>query len=800
MEGKTGAPGATKEGPYEVGGARVVGRGLPCVDELGLPPEVVAILKQQGLTTLYPPQAETIAPALAGKSLVLALPTASGKSLVAYLALVKKVLEGGRALYIVPLRALASEKLEDLRAFEPLGIRVGVSTGDYDSADDYLERYDVIVATSEKADSLLRHRARWLSSLSVIVADEVHLIGDPERGPTLEVLLTRFRQLNPRAQLLALSATIPNSAELARWLGASHYTSDWRPVKLREGVLFDGEVRFIDNTRIEVGQHSEPTFAMARRVILGGGQCLVFVNSRRSAESMALKARPLVAKLLGSGEREALEAEGVELEAAEVERTTMAERLAGCVRCGVAFHHAGLTPEQRRRVEGAFRSGRVKLLFATPTLAAGINMPARCVVIRDIRRFEPGVGQVFIPVHEIKQMAGRAGRPRYDTEGEAVIVARTETDLRIALDEYLLGEPEPIESKLGVEGVLRVHVLSSIASGFASTMPELLGFFRATLFARQSAEGAVDIVVERSLEFLVEEGLVKRIGEELEATPYGRRVSELYIDPLSARTIREALERARDKGGWKLSQKAAAGSESANNNGGGAAGRGGEGREGTASSIPPPTTLGLLHVAASTPDMRRVGMYLRRGDIGWLDQTAALARGGLLIPPPDDPGEYEWYLADLKLACLLQDWIDEKSEEVMTERYDVGPGDIRAKVETARWILYSMRELARLLHLPFVRELELLQRRVESGVREELLELVRLRGIGRVRARALYNAGLRSLEELAAAEREKLAGIPGIGPKVAEAIINQLAEMQVPAGREKSGVSGAADEGGRRDG
>ncbi|MGQ9582596.1 MAG: DEAD/DEAH box helicase [Thermoplasmatota archaeon] len=756
----------------------------PLVEDLGLPEGVASILKGQGMERLYPPQAEAIGPALAGKSLVLALPTASGKSLIAYLAVVKKVLEGGRALYIVPLRALASEKLEDLRAFEPLGLRVGVTTGDYDSADEYLERYDVVVATSEKADSLLRHRSGWLASLSIIVADEVHLIGDPERGPTLEVILARFRRLNPGAQVLALSATIANSSELARWMGAEHFSSDWRPVRLKEGVLFDGEVRFTDNTRVKVGLAAEPVFPLVRRVLGGGGQCLVFVNSRRSAEAMAERARPLVRAALAEAERGELAAAGDGLEEAEQERTTMAKRLAECVRCGAAFHHAGLTPEQRRRVERGFRGGKIKLLVATPTLAAGINLPARCVVIRDIRRFEPGAGQVFIPVFEIKQMAGRAGRPRYDTEGEAVILARNETELRIALDEYLLGSPEPIESKLGAERALRVHALSSIATGFASTMEGLLEFFNSTLYAFQSAEGAVDGVVERALDFLVEEGLVERRGGELRATPYGRRVSELYIDPQTARTIREALGGAVEGRGP---------------DGGGVGGErsAGRARRGSPAAAPEAPSLGLLQVAASTPDMRRVGMYLRKGDIGWLDELAGVARSRLLIPPPDDPAEYEWYLADLKLASLLQDWIDEKSEDALTERYDVGPGDIRAKVETARWVIYAMRELARLLGLPFAPELELLQRRVEAGVREELLQLVRLRGIGRVRARALYSAGLRSLEELRRADPEALARIPSIGPRVARSILEQLegpgAGEGVGAGSERATGTSAGE-------
>jgi len=723
----------------------------PCrLRELDLPAELVSILEKQGLDTLYPPQAEAIGPALEGRNLVLALPTASGKSLVAYLAVLKKVLAGGRALYIVPLRALASEKADDLRAFEPLGISVGVATGDYDSPGGALERYDIVVATSEKADSLLRHRAGWLSELSAIVADEVHLLGDPDRGPTLEVILTRFRQLNPKAQLLALSATVSNSKEMARWLGAEHRSSEWRPVKLREGVLFDGQVQFADNSKMTVGEAPEPSFPLAKKVISEGGQCLVFVNSRKSAEAMARKAGPMVRALLGKPGCEAVQAQAAELEEAEVEWTSMAKRLADCVRDGAAFHHAGLTPTQRKSVESCFRSGKIKLLVATPTLAAGINLPARCVIVRDIRRFEAGSGQVFIPVREVKQMAGRAGRPKYDKEGDAVIVAKTESDRDIVMTEYLLGGPEPVDSRLGTERAFREHALSSVATGFSSTAAELGAFFRSTFYAHQSVDDRVDEMVESALCFLVEEKLLERRKDRLAATPYGRRVCELYIDPLSARVMREALAKAGER---------------------------------------ERPSLAYLAVAAATPDLRRVGMYLRKGDITWLDAVAEKARPELIIPPPDDPGEYEWFLADLKLACLLQDWMDEKSEEDLTARYDIGPGDIRAKVDSGRWMLHSMRELGRLGRSGCVDALEVLNRRIADGVREELLDLVRLRGVGRVRARNLFNNGYKSQTHLAGADPEKLSRVPKIGPKVAEQILSQVGGGKAagPDDEEKAG-------------
>src|SRR5207253_5292692 len=156
------------------------------------------------------------------------------------------------ALDIVPLQDLATEKYDQLKSFEPLGIKVGISMGDYDSVDPSLEKFDVMVATSERADSLLRHRTNWLQRLSVVVADEVHLINDAERGPTLEITLAKLRQVNPKAQVLALSATIKNSDQLAKWLEAEHVKSEWRPVHLKEGVYHDGLIHFVDKSITEI--------------------------------------------------------------------------------------------------------------------------------------------------------------------------------------------------------------------------------------------------------------------------------------------------------------------------------------------------------------------------------------------------------------------------------------------------------------------------------------------------------------------------------------------------------------------
>src|SRR5438046_8043112 len=249
------------------------------VADLGVDPRVVEVLKGQGIEELYPPQVDAIGPALLGENLVLAIPTASGKSLVAYLAILASVLRKGKALYIVPLRALAAEKYEDLKEFESLGIKVGISVGDYDSVDPTLEKFDVIVATSERADSLLRHRTNWLQQLSVVVADEVHLINDADRGPTLEVTLAKLRQVNPKAQVLALSATIKNSDQLAKWLEAEHVKSGWRPVPLQEGVYHDGLIHFVDKTVTEIKAGEDGISSLVTDIMSSGGLAFVLVST-----------------------------------------------------------------------------------------------------------------------------------------------------------------------------------------------------------------------------------------------------------------------------------------------------------------------------------------------------------------------------------------------------------------------------------------------------------------------------------------------------------------------------------------
>ena len=705
------------------------------------------MVAKAGYETLYPPQEDAIkAGVLDGKNLVLASPTASGKTLVAELAVLKSILEHeGKALYLTPLRALASEKFEDFQKYAEIEkspgrkVRVAVTSGDYDSSDLHLSNYDVIISTNEKADSLLRHRSPWIADVTVVVADEIHLITEASRGPTLEVVLTRLLKINPKLQIIALSATIKNAAEIGEWLDAAQITTDWRPVPLREGVYYDGQIQFKDgSSRAIPHSESNPIFETALDVIRDGGQVLIFAETRRTAVEMGKRAAALLRRSLPKPDRRGLESIAQRI-LSTGERTRLGETLAEQVLNGVAFHHAGLPGGHRRIVEDSFKSGRLKILSATPTVAAGVNLPARTVIISSYERYEPGYGRYPISVLEYKQMCGRAGRPRYDKFGEAILIAKTEDEQDYLLKNYALAEPERIWSKLGAEKVLRPHVLATVATRFATSESGLERFFAKTFYAFQYDPKMIKGKLGDILSFLHREQMVEFAGDELKATRFGRRVSELYIDPVSAVILRDGLyTRAKHV-----------------------------------------TEVSFLHLISRTPDISPK-LYPRRGEDEMLDLFAKEHQDEYMCEVPEYYGDtngitYEEFLAEIKCARVMYEWINETSEDGILEVHRVEPGDILRMVDTSRWLLHATYQLAELFgHKDLLSQAYELQVRCAKGVKSELVPLVELDGVGRVRARSLFNAEYRNLDDLKHASVTDLMNVPLIGPSLAKRIKEQV--------------------------
>lgn len=738
------------------------------------------IKKKDKFETLFPPQADAINTGyLDGKNLVLAIPTCGGKTIIAELAMLKTIFQTGRkAIYLVPMKALAMEKHREFKEkYEPLGVRVAVSIGDYDRADTWLSNYDIIVTSNEKCDSLLRHNSPWFRDVGIIVADEIHLIDDAGRGPTLEIVLTKLMELS-KAQILALSATIKNSNEIADWLDAELVKSEYRPTKLYEGVCCQGVVDFPNdrkNNFVLKGSFEESVL-LSEYALKKGKQSLVFVSTRKGTQAEAERIGNKIGKHLKPEELNRLSELANNVEKALEHPTTQCRRLAGVIRKGAAFHNSGLAHKQKAMIEDSFRSGLLKSIAATSTLAYGVNLPSDYCIMRDVRRYYSIKGYDFIPVLEYKQCAGRAGRIKYSSEGRTIIVAKTKSEYETLKERFILGETENITSKLGVEPVLRTHVLALIASGATSTKKELMDFFFKTFYAHQykdlsKIEGILNKVIGMLKDFEFIEGdnstadmqqqdkqkqqpdhevvfkkatsLLQKEKETLRPTRIGRRVAELYLDPITAHKIISSLKEA-------------------------------HGKAAKMRAFP------IIHLATNTMEMRPL-MNMRKPDYEEIENLLTAEEKSLLETPPSpwDIG-YDDFLRSIKTAHVLNQWAEEHGEDQLLEKYGATPGEMHARLNNIDWLLYSMQELVLLLgHKEQQTPIRKVRIRIKYGVKEELLPLVRIKGIGRARARKLWNSNVRTLKALRDIPLKSLAGI--VGATTAENIKNQLGEMDEKA-------------------
>ena len=827
------------------------------ISKLDLPSELIDFLsKSWGIEKLHPPQVQAMPSIFDGKNILLAIPTASGKSLVAYLAIMKKLLVdeiGTKAVYIVPLKALASEKFEDLKSMaSAVNLTVGLGIGDSSSEAKKIEECDILVCTSEKLDSIIRNNSQTMSRVSIVVADEFHLMNDSSRGPTLEINLTKLRFLRPDAQLVALSATVGNCQELADWLDADLIQSDWRPVALEYSTFHDLhlEPRMVQSSQVSdspellnpprdlEGPKTHPTWVVLKDTIQQDGQLLIFVGTRRSAESEALKLSKRVYKVLEKENPDRLkQLKQLSQSLDGRSQTAMGEKLSQCIIGGVAFHHAGLTHTQRKSIEEAFKSGLLIALSATPTLAAGVNLPARRVLVRDVKRWDDGMNRP-LPVMEVRQMLGRAGRPKYDAYGEAWILCKGTDGWEIAddvSDRYFFGEIESISSKLASEPALRTHLLSIISTGGLQHRGDLGDFFESTFLGHSISKNILNDRIDEMLHWLVEERFIRKLGVDesyagkradkgldlsdewdddmpawasiahtttgvelsnetenvsltskysahnepsfgfkkateltnvgawhsaqknefsamkYESTIIGDRVTQLYLDPLSASILRVGLRRAVR-------------------------------REVRKDSVV--TNFGILHLITTTPDFSSLWAKNKDMEINselWLKTNSVEEQ--LLA----DSNYDEMLLGNVKSAWLIEKWNDEESMRSIEKSLDVSPGDLHHRVDLATWLLLGSREI--LLaddvfsdeHMAeisdIVKKIDILRQRTRHGCKEDLLTLVNIRNIGRSRAREMANLGIRTPNHVLSMDskiKNKLLNLRGWGPVLLNKIFEEV--------------------------
>lgn len=433
-------------------------------------------------------------------SCILQMPTGSGKTWLAEQAIRKTVELGGRAIYVTPLRALASEVAARWSASFPR-ISVGVFTGDYSQRGKPFpvpfEKARVLVMTPERLDACTRSwrsHWSWIPDVDLLVVDEIHLLGEPRRGARLEGALCRFRRLNPFARMVGLSATLGNCGEIADWLEGVSYCSHDRPIPLEWRI-----VRFrkpSDKPALVAGE--------VKRNVDQQGKSLVFVQSRRRAEELG----------------HFLESQGLR----------------------ARHHHAGLDHDQRKEIEVSFRSGDIDVLVATSTLEMGLNLPVCQVILYDLQMFD---GQDFTPLstNSVWQRIGRAGRPGLDDHGEAVLLA---ANWDKTAENYRKGCFEPIRSRLPHPAALAEQIVTEVASGSSMTRSQLGRAFCQTLASKQGLLKDTD----KSISTMCEAGLLLEWRDPdkvdahfvLKATRAGRIVVRHMLMPQTILGFQKAFQ------------------------------------------------------------------------------------------------------------------------------------------------------------------------------------------------------------------------------------------------------------------
>ncbi|XP_054985461.1 DNA polymerase theta [Sorex araneus] len=486
----------------------------------GLPTAVLEKYHSFGVKKMFDWQAECLllGRVLEGKNLVYSAPTSAGKTLVAELLILKRVLEiRKKALFILPFVSVAKEKKYYLQSlFQEVGIKVDGYMGSTSPAR-HFSSLDIAVCTIERANGLINRliEENKLDLLGIVVVDELHMLGDSHRGYLLELLLTKICYITQKStscqeklanpvsnaiQIVGMSATLPNLELVASWLNAELYHTDFRPVPLLESVkignsIYDSSMKLVREFQpmLQVKGDEDHIVSLCYETIRDNHSVLLFCPSKKWCEKLADTIAHEFYNLYHKAEGNVrsselppviLEHEGILEVMDQLKRlpSGLDSVLKKTVPWGVAFHHAGLTFEERDIIEGAFRQGQIRVLAATSTLSSGVNLPARRVIIRT-----PIFSGRPLDILSYKQMVGRAGRKGVDTVGESILVCKnSEKSKGIAL---VQGSLKPVRSCLRrqegeeVTASMIRAILEIIVSGVASTSQDMQTYASCTFLA-----------------------------------------------------------------------------------------------------------------------------------------------------------------------------------------------------------------------------------------------------------------------------------------------------------------------------
>ena len=689
----------------------------------GIPPKILALWRECESDTLLPLQEMAVKRygLFEAGNLLVQAPTSAGKTFIGEMAAIQAALRRKKVLYLVPLKALAEEKFRDFsEKYSPYGLRVIISTRDRREFDRYLEDGDfsIAVVVYEKLAQLLVRRPERIEEIALVVADELEILSDSDRGGMAEVLLTRILYPPERAgagnrpRLLGLSAVIGQAEKLAEWLQAALIAYDRRPVELRYGVLYEGVFRY--RTYNDCGEGEEkllhagsesPWDTLMENVhafVEQGEACLVFVKakheSRRGAELLAAHIRHAPA-------RRAIDA------LRRLEPTRSRDALLETLNNGVAFHNANLSPEERRVVEQGFREGEIMAVVSTSTLALGMNLPARNAFIAAEKwRYDKRFGMPWkTPIlhGEYENMGGRAGRYGAGHDfGRAILIASTPFDQETLWRRYVEGERECVEPQLAREPLENI-LLRLAASRTCRTGAELQYFLEHTLtgqwvwmdtLTREECEFRIQAALNRAADAGV---LTLHPDGRVEATPFGLAIAAKGVSIATARELEHWLAESETRR-W--------------------------------------SPIDLILAAAMTTDGRMLQVSLTAREYEHADYPGRLKR---LTQGEDIAADvplnrirncnltpfFEEVRA-IKTALFLSEWLEHASLHDLEETYHVMAGQILAAADQLAWLIDAAAAIAASLGAgsDFVDRITAVSARVQCGLREEVLPLARAGG------------------------------------------------------------------------
>lgn len=642
---------------------------------------------------------------------IICIPTASGKTVLGILPALKTILDGGKAVYAAPLLSIQNEKVKEFKAFEEHGIRVGKHPASSDLSVMVFESFDVLT------------RFSWnnLRDVDTLIIDEFHMIGEFTRGPTLEAAITRAKIINPKMRIIALSATLKNIEEIEGWLEGTCIEHDYRPVPLHKEVL-DAEMF---NTK----NKNDVIVKVLEKSIEDKSQALAFVSTRRFTESLATYVSKKIDKKINLRQRERFKEVADRI--LEVPKnkgslpTSTCLKLAESIEHGVAFHHAGLFNEQKEIIEDEFRNGNILMITATPSLMYGVNLPSKTVAIRDHTRWTTR-GPEQIPVFDYEQMSGRAGRPQYDDVGYSYLIAKTMDEALNLQEYYVEGEIEKTNSKL-VENKDAIYkqIIAQIASSLSRNLDELIDFFEKTLYGYQMSNNpsmalfAADSIryeLEIALEFLLQNGIIRATPEGLKATDFGYLIAKSNYSVETAVKIKEYI-----------------------------------------SGINKINASEFIYALCETPDVPLISFKGRKSKDPVHEK---LSEVGLFAV---DIGNVE------ATAVSLMEWIDERNEYEIENRYNVYSASTRRSAYEASRLVKFAKDTSEVLgNYSNLKDFDILSARLYYGVKEDIIPLVvGVKRLGRKRARNLVRIFGTDLSGVSENELQK---VEGIGPKLAEKI------------------------------